>query len=534
MGSHGSWKATAAAIAIALALPAAAVAGVRSAESVLPPGQSGYVPPEGQPDNPHLTDQVALFESFAFKPAGFDQPGAVETPRAGITITRDAYGVPNVRAGSAGDAWFGVGYAVAQDRLVELELFRRSTQGRLAEVLGESRLESDIVARRDYYTPKELRAQLAKLPASLRARFDAYADGVNAWIARVAADPSVRPREFALLNLTPAPWTELDSAAIGVQLARTVPSDDGHELDNWRALRALGAQALRPLPPAAAGGHADHGARLQGALPVAARPQPLRREEGLQGVAEVPQGPQAAEGRGGGRACRRPAACAGRLVPLRDPRRRQHGIAVLRAAAGLLDPRAVRRVRGPRARPERARRHRPGHPGRRGRPQRSHRLGHHERPRRRRRPLRREARRQGALPLQGQDPQDVLPQRDVQGLGREVGQEALLPDRARAGAADAGQARLRAPLRDLGPRDADVRRARRAQRGEHGAAGRQRRGEADLEREPAGRRRRRPHRLVASRPAAAAPEALGRAAALPRHRRGRVARSAQRSSSARR
>ena len=109
MGSHGSWKATAAAIAIALALPAAAVAGVRSAESVLPPGQSGYVPPEGQPDNPHLTDQVALFESFAFKPAGFDQPGSVETPRAGITITRDAYGVPNVRAGSAGDAWFGVG-----------------------------------------------------------------------------------------------------------------------------------------------------------------------------------------------------------------------------------------------------------------------------------------------------------------------------------------------------------------------------------------------------------------------------------------
>ena len=276
MGSHGSWKATAAAIAIALALPAAAVAGVRSAESVLPPGQSGYVPPEGQPDNPHLTDQVALFESFAFKPAGFDQPGAVETPRSGVTITRDAYGVPNVRAGSAGDAWFGVGYAVAQDRLVELELFRRSTQGRLAEVLGESRLESDIVSRRDYYTPKELRAQLAKLPASLRARFDAYADGVNAWIARVAADPSVRPREFALLNLTPAPWTELDSAAIGVQLARTVPSDDGHELDNWRALRALGGKRFARYLPLRRAGTPTTVPASQGALPVAARPQPLR------------------------------------------------------------------------------------------------------------------------------------------------------------------------------------------------------------------------------------------------------------------
>jgi penicillin amidase len=249
VGSHGSWKATAAALAVVLALPAAAVAGVRSAESVLPPGQSGFVPPDEQTQNPHLTDQVALFESFAFKPAGFDQPGSVETPRAGITITRDAYGVPNVRAGSADDAWFGVGYAVAQDRLVELELFRRSTQGRLAEVLGEGRLQSDIVARRDYYTPNELRAQLRKLPAALRARFDAYADGVNAWLAKVAADPSLRPREFALLGLSPAPWTPLDSAAIGVQLARTVPSDDGRELDNWRALRALGAKRFaRYLP----------------------------------------------------------------------------------------------------------------------------------------------------------------------------------------------------------------------------------------------------------------------------------------------
>jgi penicillin amidase len=249
VGSHGSWTATAAAIAVVLALPTTAVAGVRSAESVLPPGQSGFVPPDDATQNPHLTDQVPLFESFAFKNAAFDQPGSFETPRSGVTITRDAFGVPNVRAGSAGDAWFGVGYAVAQDRLVELELFRRSTQGRLAEVLGRSSLESDIVARRDYYTRKELRAQLRKLPRALRARFDAYADGVNAWIAKVAVDPSLQPREFALLGLNPAKWTAIDSASIGVQLARTIPSDDGRELDNWKGLRALGAKRFaRYLP----------------------------------------------------------------------------------------------------------------------------------------------------------------------------------------------------------------------------------------------------------------------------------------------
>ena len=90
-------------------------------------------------------------------------------------------------------------------------------------MLGESRLAEDVVARRDYFTKPELRRQLGRLPAAQRARFDAYADGVNAWLARVAADPALRPRELALLNLSPAPWTVLDSAAIGVQLARTVP-----------------------------------------------------------------------------------------------------------------------------------------------------------------------------------------------------------------------------------------------------------------------------------------------------------------------
>jgi hypothetical protein len=46
---------------------------------------------------PHLTDQIPLFESFAFKPAGFDQPGGVEVPRAGVSHHARRYGVPSVR-----------------------------------------------------------------------------------------------------------------------------------------------------------------------------------------------------------------------------------------------------------------------------------------------------------------------------------------------------------------------------------------------------------------------------------------------------
>ena len=235
-----------AAVAALLAVPVAASARVIRAESVLPPGQSGHVPQSGS--NPQLTDQVALFEAFAFKSAVFDQPGTTESI-AGAPITRDAYGVPNVRAANDRDLWRAVGYATAQDRLVQLELYRRGTQGRLAEVFGESRLRDDMVGRRDYYTPRELRRQLRRLPTALRTRFDAYAAGVNLWLARLKADPSLRPNELVLLGLELEPWRALDSAAIGVQLARTTPSDDGRELENWRALRRLGARRFDRLLP---------------------------------------------------------------------------------------------------------------------------------------------------------------------------------------------------------------------------------------------------------------------------------------------
>ena len=154
-----------AAVAALLAVPVAASARVIQAETVLPPGQSGHVPQSGT--NPHLDDQVALFESFGFKSAAFDQPGTTESA-GGATITRDGYGVPNVRAANDHDLWVGVGYAMAQDRLVQLELFRRATQGRLSEVLGESRLNDDIVARRDYYTLPELRRHARPAAGSLR------------------------------------------------------------------------------------------------------------------------------------------------------------------------------------------------------------------------------------------------------------------------------------------------------------------------------------------------------------------------------
>lgn len=238
----------------ALALCTPASAAVREAGSVLPPGQSGFVPASGLASgtgSPHLTDQVDLFTSFRFKNAMLGQPAAEgeKSPAPGVTIGRDAYGVPAITADDDIKVWFGAGYAAAEDRLFQLELFRRATQGRLAEILGKPFVEDDVRARRDFYTGAEFDAQFDALPLQFRARIEAYRDGINTYIREVRANPTRLPGEFAAVGATPDEWTNRDSITIGVFLARTVPSDDGEELSNARALAGIGPRAFDRLLP---------------------------------------------------------------------------------------------------------------------------------------------------------------------------------------------------------------------------------------------------------------------------------------------
>nr|MBA3328698.1 penicillin acylase family protein [Solirubrobacterales bacterium] len=243
------------AVAGALVLGPAAHAEVKRAESILPPGQSGFISAAGLTSgtgSPHLYDQQQSFIDFRWKPATFFQPGASVEPRAGVRITRDAFGVPSVVAATESDAWWGAGYAIAQDRLFQLELFRAATQGRLSEIVGRGRLDSDRIVRQDLYTPRELDAMFDRLAPDLQARFAAYRDGINAWVAHLATSPQDIPAEFAATTTPVRGWTIRDSVAIGVFLARTIPTNadpEGLELANMRALQLSGRRALDALVP---------------------------------------------------------------------------------------------------------------------------------------------------------------------------------------------------------------------------------------------------------------------------------------------
>lgn len=266
---------------VGVAFTAPASADVLEAEAVLPPGQSGYVSIPGVASgtgSPHLTDQTQLFIDFELRPFGFDQPAATsEMPAPGVRIDRDDFGIPTINATSDQGAWFGVGYAAAQDRLFELELFRRAGSGRLAEILGSTFLDDDLISRRDYYTDAEVDAMVARIPPELQDRLVAYRDGINAYVDYLESHPDQVPGEFAALGVPLPEWSVRDSARVGILLARTVPSGDGNELENAQALAKIGPKSFNRILPVRSPGAIETIPKSEGAFP--AQPGRTRADE---------------------------------------------------------------------------------------------------------------------------------------------------------------------------------------------------------------------------------------------------------------
>jgi len=99
-----------------------------------------------------------------------------------FSITRDGHGVPHVQGATAADAWAGMGYACAEDRLFQLDYDRRRACGRWAEIAGPGAVGGDALARRLGLAAAAQR-DVAAMSATTRGAFEAYAGGVNAAIA---------------------------------------------------------------------------------------------------------------------------------------------------------------------------------------------------------------------------------------------------------------------------------------------------------------------------------------------------------------
>ncbi|MDP7579044.1 MAG: penicillin acylase family protein [SAR202 cluster bacterium] len=127
-----------------------------------------------------------------------------------VEIVRDDWGVPHIFASTDSDLFFGYGYSMAQDRLWQLDYFRRKAMGRLAEVLGSDGLKHDITAR-TVGINRIAHRQLEYMASPTRALLDNFSQGINAVITESSSN---LPIEFDLLTYEPEPWTPLDTIAI--------------------------------------------------------------------------------------------------------------------------------------------------------------------------------------------------------------------------------------------------------------------------------------------------------------------------------
>ncbi len=246
----------------ATALPVAAQDAAPVVKVVLPPGNSQFFsadafavngPQElgGNPPDPdawgaNVDDQRELYWNYEFRdgalrPEPFcDDP---QTPREGVTICFDEYGVPAVYADDNEDLWFGVGYAVAQIRLFLVDAIRRTARGTLSALAGgDANVQDDVATRITAYSEEEYEAMVRASSAEAVENAEGYRDGFNAWVTEVTTTrPDQLPAEYELLGMPPEPLTIADIGAIGVLFVRFVAAEGRQEMENVAALRALQA-----------------------------------------------------------------------------------------------------------------------------------------------------------------------------------------------------------------------------------------------------------------------------------------------------
>jgi penicillin amidase len=213
-----------------------------------------------------------------------------------IRIERNDWGIPSIYADNDEDLFFGFGFAMAQDRLFQLDYLRRRGSGRLAEIVGAQGYDLDLLARAvGFNSVLELdvlaRAiglrriaehEWTNLPAEARRLVAAFSAGVNAVIDQTQDRPAI---EFDLLDYRPEAWSPIDCLSIGVEFAWYLTGRLPAIVIPELAKRALGDGALYQ---AFLEGEADGESILPaGSYPhVAAPSQPVGRS------VSDPQGPE--------------------------------------------------------------------------------------------------------------------------------------------------------------------------------------------------------------------------------------------------
>jgi penicillin amidase len=175
--------------------------------------------------------------------------GTIDLPslQGDVEVIRDPWGVPHIYASNQDDLFFAQGFVQAQDRLWQMDMYRRAGEGRLAEILGPSALEHDRAARLFKYRGPWSEAEFGSYHPQGRRILEAFAAGVNAYIDHATAAGEL-PVEYELTGLAPERWSAETPL---LRIATAMPTGDArNELRLAQEVVRLGAvEANRRAEP---------------------------------------------------------------------------------------------------------------------------------------------------------------------------------------------------------------------------------------------------------------------------------------------
>jgi len=160
-----------------------------------------------------------------------------------VTVDRDRWGVPHIRAYSMEDLAEAQGYVTAQDRLWQMDLLRRVARGKLSEILGPATLRFDKQFRVLGFSQAADR-DAAALDPETRAILEAYSRGVNEFIAQ---NRDHLPLEFTLLRYQPEPWKPVDTLVISGYMYETLTNTWEEELNRSKVTERVGTDRAKDL-----------------------------------------------------------------------------------------------------------------------------------------------------------------------------------------------------------------------------------------------------------------------------------------------
>ncbi|WP_039018074.1 penicillin acylase family protein [Halocynthiibacter namhaensis] len=166
-----------------------------------------------------------------------------------IEVIRTNAAVPHIFAQNDKDAWFGLGFVHAQDRIWQMIVDRRTAQGRLSEVFGAETADTDEVMRRlGLYAAA--RQSVGALDPSTLEILDAYSAGINAWINTINTEALGRGApEFFLFPGAVEPWEAADSIALVKLLALRMSGQLEQDILRMKTAMVLAPEQLADLLP---------------------------------------------------------------------------------------------------------------------------------------------------------------------------------------------------------------------------------------------------------------------------------------------